>query len=258
MNHFPFLAIKNIALYIDDSYYYEDYVAKKYILDYWFNSQSIINTNVNLNIFPKVVINIVCKYFDIDQFYKLREKYEYLDVREYCKDVKLPIGNEQSYIKYRISTRNPFFQKPEPSRLDWACHAGYLELVKYFYEEGYLPSFTTMETLTRSNNYGKDYFELVKYTYSIVKYFKGLDEGCAIINIINSKNPKVIRYLFDHILDRFIEGTMDYAKPAKPIKIFERIIDDNLVLNNRTLIGIRDIVGDVMGIYPTFRKLRYP
>lgn len=241
MEKFPLILVNTIARYLDNIRYNE-YLAQEYILDWWFESQPLINTEINLDIFPKTLINIICKYLDIDEFYKLREKYTFLDIKDY-DNLGQTFMNTRSYIRYKLHQDANYGQQYPPAgyMLDWACCAGYLEIIKNQQNDKFFLS-STLSCATRSHNYNKNYSELIEYVYWIIDfnaYDDYLDYEFEIPNIINSRNSKAIKFMFNTIFKGNIEN----------------MINKYDVYNKKELNQMRNIIGDVMGFYPNFSKL---
>ena len=78
------------------------------------------------------IIQSIVQYLDIDEVYKMKRilrKKVNIDIRRYLRSVKCPTREEKSYLKYEMCTFGT-------DDVEWACWAGYLDVVKYLDEEG--------------------------------------------------------------------------------------------------------------------------
>lgn len=72
------------------------------------------------------LIQIIGFYLDIDEFYDLKDILG-LDIKFYLWNVKCPTKKEETYLTYKKDIKD----YPEYD-IDWACYAGYYEVVKFF------------------------------------------------------------------------------------------------------------------------------
>lgn len=199
MDRFSEGTAQNIANYLDFEQFYklkDEYDCLSYS-DYWKDHENSVERSVdfNLDTFPTDVIKTVCNYLNIDQFYKLRKRYNFLSIEEYCQDSKFPIGNEESYVDYLKDIHYDFVKKAD---INWAGHAGYLELLKFFHERGDKITNDTMSCATKYKISKKDnYFELIKYVYSNGTDCVYLVETDSVGNVLLSQNLEAIKFMFD-------------------------------------------------------------
>ena len=97
----------------------------------------------------KDTFSIICLYLEIDQYYKLKKKFN-LSILNYCRNVPL----------YQINYQGERVDLD----MNWASGDGYLEVVKYVHETGKDCTNTAMAGVSANGH-----LEIVKYLHRIGK-----------------------------------------------------------------------------------------
>ena len=140
----------------------------------------------------KGILNIIFCYFDIDEYYKIKDEFK-LSVQSYCTNVNFFTKRNQVLHIFRTFNCLLKINKTEVIKtdiMDWASDNNYFEVIKYLH---LTKKDCTTDAMDLASENG--HLEVVKYLHSIKK-------DCTIYAIhhaVRNGNLNVVKFLLHKI-----------------------------------------------------------
>lgn len=245
MDRFSKEIAQKIANYLDFEQF--DYLKSRYrnldLVKYWKENKKSIErpVDINLDIFPKDIIEVICYYFSIDQFYKSKERYNFLNVERYCRTIHFSreyedrdfiIGNEESYVNFLIDMKMYESVSVSESNLHWICYMGYLDVFKFFHEYSYCYEFTNIMIDITILFGSRKNLDLITYLSEFESFPKMLErDDITLEDIVRTKNLDLVKLIFDIIPSRIQDlyyETSDCSSYLTSVDILEFLYNSGI------------------------------